>query len=251
MTISPKGNGILVALDEKAEWLLPWFWIRYSAHNTLPIAFVDLGLSHYGKSFCSEKGILLTLESMPELSALTDDVDKWQTLLGNNIEESRSAWRQKPFACLQTPFERTLWLDLDCEVIQSLDSLFELKEGVYLAEETEASISSGRELQVVYADEMLYNSGVILYSHDAPLIKKWAQAVLDEGDAFYSDQHVLSRVIYTHKMSVKTLHENYNWRMSRGLNIQAAIVHWVGSWGKDYIRCHGGIGEDLANLPKI
>lgn len=244
-------EGVLVASDETLEWLLPWWWARYSAHNTHPVAFVDLGLSHFGKAFCAERGELLPLDLNPQLASLPPHAKHWETLFGENLWKNRNEWFKKPFAALQTPFEKTLWLDVDCEVLGSVAPLFEQEEAISLAPETTPSQERERTLRTIHADETLYNSGVILYHHQTPIIEKWACAVLEEGDQFWSDQHALSRIIYNEKTPVTTLHENYNWRMSQGLNLHAVIVHWVGSWGKEYIRRHGGIADELASLPRL
>ncbi|NGX27207.1 MAG: hypothetical protein K940chlam6_01140 [Chlamydiae bacterium] len=235
-------SGILVAADEKLEWLLPWWWNRYSAHNNLPVAFVDFGLSHYGRTFCTERGEVIDCPCNLPLFSYTK---QGETIFGKRFEKS---WFKKPFACPLTPFETTLWLDIDCEVLQPLDSLFEREGEIHLAKETDAAIARDPNIA---EGEVLYNSGVILYHRDSLLIKKWAEAVLEEGSDFWSDQHTLSRVITSENYPIHLLEEKYNWRMSQGLNIHAAIVHWVGSWGKDYIRHHGGIAEELAALPKI
>ncbi len=225
-------QGVLVAADENIEWLLPWWWSRYRVHNDFPVAFVDLGLSHFGKTFCQKRGDLISVKLEKDIASL-------------------HSWFKKPFAFLQTPFKRTLWLDLDCEVLKPLHSLFDAEEGLFLAKETEAQIQKNRSSQNIHEDEMLYNSGVVLYSCGDPLIAKWAQTILDTKDQFWSDQHALSRLIYEEKHEIYRLHENYNWRMSQGFNMHVAIIHWVGSWGKDYIRKYGGMAEELAALPPI
>lgn len=244
-------KGILVAADERMEWLLPWWWARYSAHNNWPVAFVDLGMSHFGKTFCKEKGLLLSLELDKTFHPHPLYAEKWKAISTTVFIENRKRWLQKPFAFLLTPFEQTLWVDLDCEVLASLSPLFALEGDLWLAEETEAALTKEREAQIIHEDEMLYNSGVVLYSSQSPLIQKLVPFVLEKGEQFWSDQHALSRLIYQEKATIGTLPEHYNWRMAQGLNLHAVIVHWVGSWGKEYIRQYGGIGDELAKLPSV
>lgn len=246
-----KSEGVLVASDETLEWLLPWWWARYRAHNHHPVAFVDLGLSHYGRSFCLERGELLTLDLDPQLASLPLHAIHWETLFGENLWKNRKGWFKKPFAALQSPFEKTLWLDLDCEVLGSVAPLFEGHGRISMAPETPPAHARERKNGTIFEDEILYNSGVIRFTHQDPLIERWALAVLEEGDQFWSDQHALSRILYQEKSPIETLHENYNWRMSQGFNLNAVIVHWVGSWGKEYIRRYGGISDALNGLPRI
>jgi hypothetical protein len=244
-------QGILIAADENVEWLLPWWWSHYQKYCTLPVAFVDLGMSHFGRSFCAEKGEYIPLNLEKRLPPAPIEIAEWEKLFGKEIWQRRKSWFKKVFAIQSTPFDRTLWLDIDCEVIKPIDPLFALPEGFYIAVETEASHKRERKLNIIFEDETLYNSGVLLYRKEEPLLKKWADALVALEENFFSDQHVLSRIIHQEKYPVQILNENYNWRMSQGFNIHAAIVHWSGSWGKEYIRRHGGVGDALAALPPI
>jgi len=233
---NPEGQGILVALDEKIEWLLPWWWARYSALNSFPVCFVDLGMSHFGKTFCKERGQVITLEIEEVAFANPDYTKQWEEIYGPTLWQARPSWLKKPFALLQTPFEKTLWLDLDCEITACLEELFALEEKIYLAKEL---------------DTDQYNAGVILYRHGIQLIEDWAKILKEEGKNFWGDQEALAKVIKEKNIEIYPLHENYNWHMAHGLNLHAAIIHWVGSWGKEYIRLHGGIGDELAKLPRV
>ena len=196
--------------------------------------------------------LLLSISVYPILEGhfASNEGNAFLLKLDQEIANLRS-WFKKPFAFLQTPFKRTLWLDLDCEVLKPLHALFENQEGLLLAKETEASIQKDRSSETIYEDEILYNSGVVLYSQGDPLIGRWAQKILETKDHFWSDQHALSRLIFEEKVPIHRLHEDYNWQMSQGFNMHAAIIHWVDSWGKDYIRKYGGIAEELAALPPI
>lgn len=243
---SPKGEGILIAADEAVEWLLPWWWSRLQATNCYPVCFVDIGLSHFGRSFCQARGEVIDLKI--EASFSDSSADCWETLFGKEWKKSRGGWFKKPFAFLASPFEKTLWLDVDCEVVRPLDPLFKKEGEIYLMMESEPTHARERGLQTIQEDEVLYNSGVVLYQHGCGLVEKWAEAVLREGEQFCSDQHVLSHVAHHNSYPVHFLEREYNWRMVWGLNIEAVIVHWAGSWGKEYIRKYGGIADELDSI---
>jgi hypothetical protein len=250
-------RGILAASDDKLEWLLSWWWTRLRRHSDLPIAFVDLGMSDKGRAFCREKGTLLSL-STPLLPAKKEHIPadraaRWETLYGVSLWNARESRLKKPIALLATPFEETLWLDLDCEVLASLDPLFDyLKESDFaIASETEAAHVQERSYGELGEEESLFNSGVMVYRHASSLLHDWARDTLQRGDQFWGDQQVLSRLISEKQIQITQLDPRYNWRMSQGFNLDAQIIHWVGSWGKEYIRLHGGLGDDLAALPRI
>lgn len=247
-------RGILAACDEKLEWLLPWWWERLRVHSETPVAFVDFGMSACGRSFCQERGELIALDiSQFKESVAKERAVRWEAIYGKGLWNARQSWLKKPFALLLTPFKETIWLDLDCEVLGPLVPLFEaLKEAdLALAQETENAILHERMYGELNEDELLYNSGVIAYRHGTPLIEQWAEETILRGDKFWGDQQLLSRLIYEKKASIAELDPHYNWRMSQGFNLHAQIIHWVGSWGKEYIRLHGGLGEELGKLPKI
>lgn len=241
-----QGRGILVAADENVEWLLPWWWSKLERCNSYPVCFVDIGLSHFGRSFCQERGKLIDLTIQTTFS--DNSSRSWEILFGKDWKKNREGWFKKPFAFLASPFEKTLWLDIDCEVLRPLDPLFEKEGEIYLTMESEPTHERERKLKTIAQEEILYNSGVVVYRHGCLIIKKWAEEVAREGAEFCSDQHVLSHVIYKNSYPVNTLEREYNWRMVWGLNIHAAIVHWAGSWGKEYIRRFGGISEEMDSI---
>ncbi len=54
--------GVIVASTHHIEWLLPWWWYHFRLHNTLPVAFLDLGMSDASKEWFKQRGELLCLE---------------------------------------------------------------------------------------------------------------------------------------------------------------------------------------------
>ncbi len=52
-------------------------------------------------------------------------------------------------------------------------------------------------------------------------------------------------LIYEEKLEVFELPGRYNWRVSQGIDMNAAIVHWLGCGGKEYIRRFGGLNPSL------
>lgn len=251
-------EGILVGFDQKIEWLLPWWWTNYSKHNSFPVTFVDFGMSEKARFFCAKRGELIALEFSSEFIQVKEPWNrahvKWESIYGTSLWESRQSWFKKPLALLKSPYERTIWLDLDCEVLTNLSPLFQRcfsGPDVALAKETEAAILHEKREGQLLEGESLYNSGVIVYKREAPLIQKWAEQSLKCSGEFWGDQQLLSRLIFIHSYEIQELSEIYNWRMSQGFNLHAAIIHWVGSWGKEYIRRFGGLGHEMEKLPKI
>ncbi|HSX04364.1 MAG TPA: hypothetical protein VLG76_06520 [Rhabdochlamydiaceae bacterium] len=246
-------NGVIVGADRKIEWLLGFWWSHYKKHNMLPVTFVDFGMSPKAKKWCAARGSVVSLNMTvpiaPKSKIVSQVARQWEDVYGKQVWKLRQSWFKKPFALLQTPYERTLWLDLDCEVLGPLSELFDFcGPQIALVRETEGAHLHEKEQNQLLEGEILYNSGVIIYQKNAPLIQRWAEAVSGQNGSFWSDQQLLSRLIYLEKFKIKELVPEYNWRMSQGINFQALIIHWVGTWGKEFIRKHGGFSNYINNF---
>ncbi len=53
---------------------------------------------------------------------------------------------------------------------------------------------------------------------------------------FPGDTDILSYMLFKEQFQINSLPEIYNWRMAKGENPNAVIIHWVADWGKDHIR---------------
>jgi hypothetical protein len=218
-------KGILVASDRNIEWLLPWWWKYYSKYNNYPVAFVDLGMSDPMKKWCEEKGQVISLAA---------DVDVRENKEAHLVERHRKAWFKKPFACLQTPFDLTLWLDVDCEVCEPLDRLFgQWEPGVQLAVARENK------------NTIEYNSGVLLFPKEASFLQEWARLCLEKNENYISDQNALTELLLEENIPFRELDQIYNWMMVEefpGFHASIVIAHWCGKT-KEHIRRFGGLHD--------
>lgn len=236
-------RGIVVASTHHIEWLLPWWWRHFRLHNALPVAFLDLGLSEACKAWCKERGELIPVR-VPELDLRKERVEpslakKWEETHGDGIWDVRLKWFMKPFAFRQTPFERTIWLDLDCEVRASLDFMFAFCEnqgGIALAREPELVQYMFGCLEFIRPGEIIYNSGVVVYRRDAPILAEWEEEVAARAHLYLGDQDALSRLLFLKQSHVEELGQKYNWTRGLGENPEALIIHWSGQKGKMKIR---------------
>lgn len=236
MKLRKKSNmqGVVVACDKEMEWILKWWWFHYSTHNHYPVAFVDLGMSREAKKWCRQRGSLIPLQCpknfmIPKHLIAKERIKEWEEKLCREIDWSiREPWFKKPFAMLQTPFEQTIWTDLDCEITTSLASLFQKVH-------SHSGIAVARERRYTM-EEAGYNSGVIVYQKNSPVLSHWAEKCIHYNDQYLGDQDVLTEIIDTENIEITELPDTYNWRMKFGVNFEAVIIHWCGSWGKEIIR---------------
>lgn len=226
-------RGVLVGCDQHQEWMLPWWLSHFKKHNRIPIAFVDMGMSQQARYWCATKGKVISLDApqdfvLPKSLIHPALIKDWEKSYGEGLWSCRSQWFRKPFAMLQSPFEENIWMDLDCEVVAPIGHLFSKihpHSGIALAIDP-----------VPVLEETIYNSGVVVFDRNSPLISRWSQACLNLNDRFLGDQEVLSFLIHSENIEVAELPNRYNWQFRSGVNLDAAIFHWIGSWGKGVIR---------------
>lgn len=226
-------EGVIVGVDRYQEWLLPWWWHHYEKKNSHPVTFIDFGMSEEMKTWCKSKGRLNSLEAPKEFvysSSLVDKelIQEWEARVGQIEWHARSQRFCKPFALLQTPYEKTVWFDLDCEVIGPIAPLFHkihTQAGMALSNERPPS-----------SEEVAYNSGVVVYHKESPLLHKWAEGCRVHNDRFLSDQEVLGFIINAENVEIAELSDKYNWRLKLGVNHEAVVLHWTGAWGKEVLR---------------
>ena len=238
--------GTIVAADQKIEWLLPWWWGCYSKHQQQTVAFVDLGMSAEAQKWCKEHGIWIPFSGPAHFVQSQKNIHllyqkRWEKIYGPRVWESRTSWFKKPFAMLQSPFQKSVWMDLDCEVCQSIDLILE-------------GVDTGSLAAVKVDSKGHYNSGVIAYHKEAPLLKAWAEACLKKNGTVIGDETLLTQLIRQNRYLFKELPKVYNWMMGWGYHPDLKIAHWAASWGKLCIETMGGIQgytEQLYRLSKI
>jgi hypothetical protein len=220
-------KGVIVGADITQEWLLPWWWGHYSAFHTYPTAFVDFGMSAEMKSWCAERGTLISLRIADVFIADRHEMDpslvqQMEEACGKTFWLYRSAWFKKPLACLQSPFHRSLWIDLDCEVRGPIDALFDL-------------CTEHLAMAVDLSSPSFYNSGVIAFKRGLPVIETWGTDALKRNHLFRGDQDLLNAIICEQKIEVVEIPAIYNWSRCCTPNPEARIVHWHGPQGKSAI----------------
>jgi len=237
--------GVLTGCDLAQEWLLAWFYKHFRRHNPdLPIAFADFGMSKKGRQWCAERGVVFQVPPLPaaiaEKRGFLFQGDLWEEwkLDRSTISPARDPCFRKPFALQKSPFSRTLWLDLDCQVMGSLESLFtkKLTAAKFGATPCNSFVhvkNLSKEL-VFLVDK--YNTGVILVEGNSPLLKSWA-SLIHERTFFRTDEGSLSFLAGKNQMEIMNISDRYNWPVfSWGENSEALIYHWLGMEAKTRLR---------------
>ena len=210
----------LCGSDNNLEDLLPWWYFNVKKHHPdIHVTVADFGLSQSGKHWAeTHADKVLKYEKHPKLS-----------------------WFYKPQAMLDTPYEYTCWLDIDCEVLCPVPEIFDFPTDERMAM-TEDIIRMG-----YFADkptggaEHWWAAGVNVVKGKPQILKDWAFHAMNSDQR--GDQEVLHQMININpkynNMIVKMPLE-YQWlRLSLHQDYDSPykkIVHWTGPVGKKHIR---------------
>jgi len=236
-------QGIIIGGDSNIEYLIPIWFDVYKKTNDYPITFFDFGLSLEMKTFCKKHFDVISIDELNpslDLPIHLEDQIKWELLYSSNFYHFRKSWFKKPQACSLSPYDYSIWIDLDCLVYTSLSAIFEGLNGPILSlrEEGADQILLEQELNINLPNEITYNSGVILFSKLHPVIELWAKKSMQEAHRFIGDQHILSRILFENSFEVKVLPKEYNWSYSWGQNNQIKIHHFHGIGKKELIETY-------------
>ncbi|MCB1074730.1 MAG: hypothetical protein KDK59_04270 [Simkania sp.] len=197
-----KSQGILTGCDSNHEWMLKWWWNHYQTCNSYPVTFIDFGMTQGAKNWCETKGQVLSL-TPTEVGAAPDCASPFARI-------KRKTWLSKPQALLKTPYDETIWIDIDAEVKQSLTPLFNQcpKDTFALCPELFFREEAEKNSGLIPKDAKSFNTGVIVYPANAPLLSLWAEAA--KQTTALGDQDLLSRLIFEKKVPVILLPSTFN-----------------------------------------
>lgn len=221
------GDGVIIATDETQEWMLKWWWNNYRAHNQVPVTIFDLGMSNSARKWCKTIGAVSSF-SLPEgwikpkESISPKAIKEWESTYPGDLWTGRPKWFTKPFLLLRSPYERTVWMDLDCEVRGSILPLFDYCNG-----ENGFSILSFpiEEIEV-------YNTGVIVSRNRAVIPKKWAEHTYSHNEKHFGDETILMEVIEKEGLKLTPHPLIYNWPTMIPQDGGTVIRHHVGKYAK-------------------
>lgn len=230
-------DGILVGCDSAQEWLLPWWYKHLREYNpAIPIAFGDLGLSETALDWCKKRGTVVATSQIPiSENEWLFEGKKW---VSDPPPSSQFAWFRKPFLMQRSPFKRTLWLDLDCEVLGDLSPLFALS-----LLSTKFAVAVNSNYFKMFTEDKQHcleikrvNSGVILFEKGSQLLDFWADFTQRAYRSFRGDGCVLAFAISNYHFPVAEIPCKYNWLTMWGRNPEAVILHWVGEKAKSILK---------------
>ncbi len=214
-------KAFLTGCDEKTEWMLPWFFKNYRFYNKSPLVFADFGIS-------DQRLVEGYVDAIIDLQEDTDG----------------KGWFKKPEAMMLCPSWKTVWIDTDCEILESVDNIFDLlvPNKLNMVEDKPWTKRNGW-------NGPWYNSGVVGFIDKPQILRQWTQWVkeshggIEAGRVGHGDQEVLyERLDSLGKLTyINELPNEYNWlRVQLESDNQNSwnkkIVHWTGQKGKIRIK---------------
>lgn len=238
-------DGVLTGSDALQEWMLPWWWERFRKFNPYKVAFADFGMSEQARNWCRQRGEVIPIQFPEGCLRSREDLPSekialWESIYNaERLWKSRKAWFMKSLAMVRTPFLRTIWIDLDCEVLGPLDEMFPacMKDpGIAAVVEPVQSIEKQVKFGLLKPGQKLYNTGVVVFKKGAQPILEWARESIEKNGDFPGNQTLLADLLWKEKWGIVELDPKYNWRMMNGPNPDAVIIHWVSTAGKNRIK---------------
>lgn len=205
-------KAFLTGCDSTQEWMLPWFVENYKKHNKSPLIFANFGVSKKSLEY-----IRTQFHAVVDLS-----------------KSKEKGWFKKPRSMLYAPAKKLVWLDTDCQIVSSIEDIWDqlVPNKLCMVEDKPWSKRRG---------EVWHNSGVVGMIGKPIILHQWAQAVHDNPSV--GDQEVLHGMLnqITKMAHIHDLPNAYNWLRLQlehddQDSIDKKVIHWTGAKGKDRIR---------------
>lgn len=212
---TPLSKGVLLLADSELEWLIPWWFRCFEKTNpNLPVSVSDFGLSEKTIQWLQDKNIPIIPKT-------------------NNFPKLRITCFYKPFAITASPYEITIFSNLDCEIRKNISDMFSWAEhGLVLGNDL-YPMGNNRKL---FREHQYYNSGLICLLQNNPTIAQWCSKSKELHELLRSDQEILNLVIYESEATVVELPPHFHQLRVDGDHEKAVVMHWTGSPGKIHIR---------------
>lgn len=211
MSSTKYDKAFLTGCDSTTEWMLPWFFENLKANTNQPIIFANFGVND--------------IESIrPYVHAIID-----------MTKVNEAGWFKKPKAMMHCPAHKTVWIDSDIQVMDSIDDVFDLLE------EKKLNMVKDKPWSKRFETEM-YNSGVVGMIDKPYILSLWIKRIMDNPSR--GDQETLHEMLdpLQNLMYIHELPNKYNFLRLQFENDGHKIpndvkaIHWTGTKGKDRIR---------------
>ncbi|MBN2164497.1 MAG: tetratricopeptide repeat protein [Pontiellaceae bacterium] len=207
----------ITGTDASQEWMLKWWYRNITTHNPdIHITICDFG------------------DMSPEVRA-------WARAHADHFiqypKRDKCAWFYKTQAMIDSPYEYTCWMDIDCQVLKPISEMFNY------AQADKIGLTSDTMHSRRTPDEHWWATGVNLIKGTSKLLLDWHK--LAENEDVRGDQEALHLMLQRAPDRAEEIMElpiEYQWlRLQLARNQDSKekkVVHWTGPRGKEHIRNH-------------
>lgn len=171
-------KGVMTGCNQNNEHYLQSWFEHYSKHNTFPITFCDFGMSHQARTFCAKIGTLLQAKS-------------------------------QVFALPKSPYEETIWTDINCQINQSVGPLFEM-----------ALVKDG--FAISFSKQNTPQTGIMAFTKNSPIILNWQAWCIKNKEV--PDNKTLELLLKENNFQLTQFSEKYYWNTSQKPPAHIAII---------------------------
>ena len=178
-------SGIVTGANEK-HWPCLGALAIYAAENEIGFAVADHGLRDFQRNELDRIGVQWIKHDYPDLSCVKNN---------HKISSEIKAW-WKPWVCLSSPFDRSLWIDSDAVAVGDVTDILRVGKMQISTQDlwTEQGPNIYRKLvSLVFGDNAIatlesipsINSGVFAWTRGEPIIElwsRWCQAMINSPD---------------------------------------------------------------------
>ena len=218
--------------------MLKWWWNHYTKQNTYPVTFFDYGMSKSAKMWCEEKGKVIPFvlpEKFTKHQASFSFPKTWHLKTINYFTDRRKVWFTKAFSLFKTPYEKSVWIDLDCEVIKSIKPLFEFcesRDGFAITYDVNETTKEWKDDGLLSQNADGHQVGVFSFKRKSPVMNKWIQSCYHNHTKELTEQTCLNHILEKENFDITIFSKKYNWVYLNNKHPDATILHYAGPWPK-------------------
>lgn len=187
-----KVNGILVGFDFHHEEMALYFLRRYHRFTKTPIAIADFGVT---EKFKNEFLVPITEQKGTPL---------YRAPIITVQAEGVKGWHLKPFAFAQSPFDRTMWMDVDIVIRKDPAQLLDQYKQGFVGSADPYMPSAWLETPNTNAAPWtnfqvkpmtVIGTGCFVADTHSPLISEWCRIIQENPKRFRGDMEALATLI--------------------------------------------------------
>ena len=211
--MSTSNKCFITGVDSNHQWMLPFWLENIWKHNNTDVVICDFGMNNGWSEWAEERA---------------DHFIKYS-------KHHKCSWFLKPQTLIDAPYEYKCWIDVDCEVLDNIEEIFNYADGTNMA------LTPDPCRKKEYSNQEWLATGVVVVKDNPEILNTWCSFC--NNGWLRGDQEVLHSLIHQKQnlmKQVSLMPMEYQWlriQLARGQdNSNKKIIHWTGPAGKEIIK---------------